>query len=356
MNNMKKTGVLRIFLILCLLAAPTFLYAQSMAQEISALLDTKAVTYAQTIRFALEASGTLETRDHDEAFRYVMERKWLPKNISVNDEARLDVISLLLMRSFNIKGGIFYFMFKTPHYAYRELVYRDIIRGRADPAMKVSGELFITMIERILGQRGDAFNVEASPPPVVEEEPIVIDEPPREEEQAVVIEERLEEELIIVIEEPPEDESASAREEMAAEINSLIDEQNITDTVAEAVDEGVRIRIFESQFEIQFEPDSTTLTASGIKKIVEISNILRNYRGSKIQVAGHSAAAGTLHGQRTVSQERAKTIARYLVMLGACRAENVTAVGFGAERPIADNDTAEGRVRNRRVEITILEN
>jgi len=177
-------------------------------------------------------------------------------------------------------------------------------------------------------------------PPAVEEEAVVI-EP--EEEPVVVIEERLEEELVVVIEELPEDASN--------EIDAFIDEHNIADTTVEAVSEGILISIYN----IQFEPDSTTLTAPEIKKIVEISGILRNYRGSRIQVAGHSAVAGSVQGQMTVSQERARTIARYLVMLGACRAEDVTAVGYGAERPIASNDTAEGMTLNRRVEITILE-
>jgi len=348
---MKYFGIFSFFLILCFLITPAFLSAQSMAEEIETLLNTGALTYAQTIRFALEASGTLTTSDHEEAFRYVMERKWLPKNISVNNEARLDVISLLLMRSFNIKGGIFYFLFKSPHHAYRELVYKDVIRGRADPAMKVSGELFILMIERIMAQRGGTFTIVESPPVVEEERPTVIEAPP-EEEKSAIIEAPREEETAAVIETPHEEEAAVVREALATEINTLIDERNISDTFAHATREGIVIRIFN----IQFEADSTELTAPEIKKIVEISNILRNYRGRRIQVSGHTAAAGSLQGQRTISLERARVIARYLVMLGACKAEDVTAAGFGAEQPIAGNDTAEGRVRNRRVEITILEN
>jgi len=343
---MKVKGVLMVFMLLCFLITPAFLSAQSMTEEFGTLLNTGAVTYGQAVRFALEASGALETRSHEEAFQYVMERKWLPKNISFNAEARLDVISLLLMRSFDINGGIFYFLFKSPHHAYRELVYRDVIRGRADPAMKVSGGLFILMIERILSQRGDAFTVVEAPR---EEETAVI-ETPREEEAAVI--ETPREEEAAVIEAPHDDAAHAAREARAAEVNALIDERNIADTVAEATREGIRIRITN----IQFEPDSTELTAPEIKKIVEISNVLRHYRGSRIQVSGHAAAAGSLQGQRTVSLDRARTIARYLVMLGACKAEDIIAVGFGAEQPIASNDTAGGMILNRRVEITILEN
>jgi outer membrane protein OmpA-like peptidoglycan-associated protein len=297
----------KLFLILCFLTAPAFLFAQttgrqSTAQEIETLLGTNAVTYAQAARFALEASDALAVRDPNEAFRYAQEHGWLPGNVSANDTARLDGISLLLMGSFNISGGIFYSIAKNPHYAYRELVYREVIRGRADPAMNVSGELFLFLTSRILSQRDD----EAA--------------------------------------------AAARREELVARINALLRRQNITDTVAVATDEGIMLRL-----SIQFEADSTVLMASERQKLAEIANILKNFPGRKIQVAGHTAAASSVEGQRTVSLERARVIANYLVSLGACRAEDVIAVGFGAERPIASNATPEGMARNRRVEITILE-
>jgi outer membrane protein OmpA-like peptidoglycan-associated protein len=303
------------FLILCFLTAPAFLAAQpqSTAQEIETLLGTNAVTYAQAARFALDASNRLAAPDYSEAFRYAQERSWLPRGVSANDPARLDVISLLLMRSFEIGGGILYTLTNSPHYAYRELVYREIILGRAVPAMKVSGELFLSIIGRLLTRQGDT---------AAENET------------------------------PEVDEAAERREEIAEEINTILEEQHIADTVAEATDEGIMIRLSN----IQFEPDSTVLMAGEMQKIVEIANILSNFPGRKIQVAGHTAAAGSVEGQRTISLERARVIANYLVSLGACRAEDVIAVGFGAERPIAGNNTAEGMAQNRRVEITILEN
>jgi outer membrane protein OmpA-like peptidoglycan-associated protein len=314
---MRLEKKISLFLILCFLTAPAFLAAQpadrqqSTAQEIETLLGTNAVTYAQAARFALEASDRLAVPDHNEAFRYAAERGWLPKNVSANDTARLDGISLLLMRSFNMGGGILYSITKSPHYAYRELVYREVIRGRADPAMNVSGELFLFLTGRILSVRGDTAAAA-----------------------------------------PQATEAAARREELAAEINTILEEQHIADTVAEATGEGIMIRLSN----IQFEPDSTVLMASERQKLVEISNILRNFPGRKIQVAGHTAAAGSVEGQRTVSLERARVIANYLVSLGACKAEDIIAVGFGSERPLAGNNTAEGMARNRRVEITIREN
>jgi hypothetical protein len=118
---------------------------QSTGAEVERLLSIETVTYAAAARFLLAASDTIVTTPA-EAFRYAAERNWLPKNVSANDAARLDGLSLLLMNSFGIKGGMLYSIFKNPHYAYRELMYNNIIQGRADPSMNVSGEqlLFIT--------------------------------------------------------------------------------------------------------------------------------------------------------------------------------------------------------------------
>jgi flagellar motor protein MotB len=56
------------------------------------------------------------------------------------------------------------------------------------------------------------------------------------------------------------------------------------------------------------------------------------------------------------SHERAQAVASHLIELEAVHADNVTVIGHGAERPIADNATAEGMAENRRVEIIILDN
>jgi len=294
------------FLTLCLTSA-AFLSAQSTAAEIETLLNTSAVTYAQASRFLLEASNTTKTSNPEEAFSYASQQGWLPKNVAANDRARLDGISLLLMSSFNLKGGALYSLTKSPHYAYRELAYMEVIQGRADPGMNVSGEQLLFITGRILSQVGD---VPAAPS---------------------VAEVR--------------------REELAAEINAMLVEQNVVDTVAEATTEGVVI----SLSNIQFAADSTVLIESEMRKIREIANILRTVPG-RLHVAGHTARAGSEEGHQEISLGRAQAVANYLVSLGARRASEITAVGYGADYPLADNSTEEGRARNRRVEITILEN
>jgi len=299
------------------LATSASLSAQSTADEIETLLNTSAVSYAQAARFVLEASDAAVIRDPEEAFRYAAEQKWLPKNVLAGDAARLDAVSLLLMRSFGVKGGMLYSITKSPHYAYRELTYKDTIQGRADPHMEVSGEKLLFITNRILARREAGGEVADT-------------RQKRRDERA----------------------AAARREAMAAEINAILEEQNVTDTVAEATGEGVVIRLSN----IQFTADSTRLPPSEMGKLVEIANILKTIPDRKIQVAGHTADAGSREGQRTISLERAKAVAAYLVSLGARGANDIITVGHGADFPVADNSTAQGMALNRRVEIIILEN
>ena len=143
-----------IFLLtVCLvLALPAF--AQT-ATELDGLLDAQAVSYAQAARFVLRAADVADL-SQAEAFRYAEEQKWLPGDASAGGQVRLDGLSLLVMRAFDIKGGFLYSALKSPHYAYRELEYKGIIVGRADPHMIVSGEHFLFILGRVLSLSEDA--------------------------------------------------------------------------------------------------------------------------------------------------------------------------------------------------------
>ncbi|MDR1839982.1 MAG: OmpA family protein [Treponema sp.] len=296
----------------------TDVFAQSTAVEIETLLATDAVTYAQASRFVLEASNTLVTFDQNEALRYALGRNWLPGRASSNQRARLDDVSLLVLNSFGIKGGLFYLITKKSHYAYRELVYRNYIQGRTYPSMDVSGELLLFIIGRILTDR--------------------------EREETGRHNEALAAQNVAK-------EAASRREEVAAELAAMIKENEMTNITVEIGPEGITIILFD----IGFTPDSTQLLESERVKLRAIANILKNIPNVRLLISGHTALAGTAEGRRRISQGRAQIVASYLVSLGACKADNVVTVGYESDRPIADNTTAEGMAANRRVEIVILE-
>jgi len=107
---------------------------------------------------------------------------------------------------------------------------------------------------------------------------------------------------------------------------------------------------------IQFEADSARLLPSEAAKVEKIAAILAEVKDRDVLISGHTALAGTAAARQQLSVERARAVAEALIRLGARTPEAVTVMGFGAEKPVADNSTAEGMARNRRVEITILEN
>ena len=148
-----------------------------------------------------------------------------------------------------------------------------------------------------------------------------------------------------VIESPPMN-----KEDMAKEIAGEI--EGIENASVRISDEGIVI----SLENIQFAPDSATLMPWERPKLDKIAEILMKYPDRDILVGGHTALAGTAAGRMQLSIERAGAVADYLIGKKARSADRVVIRGYGAERPIADNRTPEGMQRNRRVEITILEN
>jgi len=101
-----------------------------------------------------------------------------------------------------------------------------------------------------------------------------------------------------------------------------------------------------------FKYNSNEVTDEGFATLDRIADHLVNNPQAKVSVTGYSDAVGS-HGYNiSVSQFRANAIKSYLVGKGVPSA-NIEAVGKGSENPIATNDTAEGRQKNRRVEIEL---
>jgi outer membrane protein OmpA-like peptidoglycan-associated protein len=142
------------------------------------------------------------------------------------------------------------------------------------------------------------------------------------------------------------------RHRIVDEITEEIERLGIENIYVEETDEGVVIGIEN----IQFAADSAVLLASEKEKLNQIAQILLRYSSRDILVAGHTALAGSAESRMQLSQERAGAVANYFIERDIRTPERIIVRGYGAERPIADNDTNEGRMRNRRVEITILEN
>jgi outer membrane protein OmpA-like peptidoglycan-associated protein len=146
--------------------------------------------------------------------------------------------------------------------------------------------------------------------------------------------------------------SSMDKESVKEDLERRIREEEIADAGVRIGDDGVII----SLENVQFLPDSATPLAGELEKLDRVASLLRLYPDRDILVTGHTALAGTREGRMALSLERARAVAEFLKSELGIGDDRLMIDGKGAEEPIAPNDTQEGMRKNRRVEITILEN
>jgi hypothetical protein len=142
-----------------LFTAPPFISAQT-AVKMDAMLETSAVSCTQAAWFVLAAANIADVNamaefpvqdaDEEYAFEQVMANRWLPQKTAPGDPVTLKALSFLLMKAFDIKGGMMYAILPGPRYAFRTLVSHSLIQGNADPDMTVSGERFFHILGNVL--------------------------------------------------------------------------------------------------------------------------------------------------------------------------------------------------------------
>jgi outer membrane protein OmpA-like peptidoglycan-associated protein len=104
---------------------------------------------------------------------------------------------------------------------------------------------------------------------------------------------------------------------------------------------------------VNFDNDKDTLRPEAAAILDDAVTTLKRYPGLKVEVAGHADSASSDAHNLDLSQRRAKTVMDYFLGKGV-EAARLTAKGYGEAEPIADNATADGRAKNRRVELRIL--
>lgn len=120
-----------------------------------------------------------------------------------------------------------------------------------------------------------------------------------------------------------------------------------------------RIKITEDKIviseKIQFETGKATILPESHGLLDELANVFNdNPQIELVSIEGHTDSTGSAKGNQALSQERAQAVLDYLAGKGVAP-DRMQAKGFGQAKPIASNDTEEGRAQNRRVELNILE-
>lgn len=146
------------------------------------------------------------------------------------------------------------------------------------------------------------------------------------------------------------DSADEIQSKISAGKNSSSNSKSEKKVIVENTVAGIRL----TMQNLNFKPDSAELLPGENERLDQIAQVLKEVPDQMFLVEGHTASVGYEKGEMKLSVERANSVANALIQRGIPR-EKFICKGSGGTKPIADNSTQEGKAKNRRVEITILE-
>ena len=102
--------------------------------------------------------------------------------------------------------------------------------------------------------------------------------------------------------------------------------------------------------DIQFDTNEADIKARYYDRLKEVADFMATYPGTTAVIEGHTDSVGSAAYNLTLSQRRAESVRDYLIQNFNINPDRLTAKGFGEDRPVASNDTKEGRSKNRRIQ------
>ena len=131
-------------------------------------------------------------------------------------------------------------------------------------------------------------------------------------------------------------------------------EEEIPGAVVERVDDGIVIT-FDEQSGVYFATEKYSINAKSQATLDKLARVFAEYPETNILVIGHTDSTGNDSYNMTLSKNRAQAVTNYLTSKGLSNGR-FTTHWFGEDQPLHDNNTAEGRSKNRRVNIAIVPN
>ncbi len=110
------------------------------------------------------------------------------------------------------------------------------------------------------------------------------------------------------------------------------------------------------QLNINFNANSVTIRTTDLDQIRQMGELMKTYPDTTAVIEGHTDSRGAAARNLEISQRRAQSMKKYFTDTFGISPERITAEGFGETRPIASNDTPEGRQKNRRVSVILCGN
>lgn len=135
-------------------------------------------------------------------------------------------------------------------------------------------------------------------------------------------------------------------------VADYLDQCAETDRKLKVDAEGCPLKLTEDvsiDLSVKFSSGSDVVEAEFFDEIRGVARFMEQYEGSQVEIEGHTDTSGSASFNKNLSQKRATAVANVLIQQYGIAASRVTAMGYGEERPMVEEVTAEDRAANRRV-------
>jgi outer membrane protein OmpA-like peptidoglycan-associated protein len=103
-----------------------------------------------------------------------------------------------------------------------------------------------------------------------------------------------------------------------------------------------------------FTPGDAEIKTMNFRLLNKLITAIREFAGSRIGLSGHTDSTGSAEANLLLSKKRAKNVADFMINVGHVKRTDITVNGYGETMPVASNKTEEGRAKNRRIEVLIV--
>jgi outer membrane protein OmpA-like peptidoglycan-associated protein len=152
---------------------------------------------------------------------------------------------------------------------------------------------------------------------------------------------------------------AERRRQLAAELRAReLREKKIEDVNAYFLPEEAEVLVRGNDllirlYGIDFPVGEALINPESFLLLTKVQSVMREFPGAPVTVAGHSDAQGNDEFNQKLSEDRAMAVRTYLIANMNVRPGQITAIGYGESQPVASNETAEGRAKNRRIDVSL---
>jgi len=132
-------------------------------------------------------------------------------------------------------------------------------------------------------------------------------------------------------------------------------EEEIPGAVVERIDDGIVVT-FDENSGVHFDTNKYNINSDSETMLNKLASILQEYPDTKILIVGHTDSVGAEDYNLNLSKNRANSVTNFFTQTKNLNISRFTTNWYGENQPVADNTTADGRAKNRRVNLAILPN